>query len=173
MSGDAPFDWPPDPSTVEWFPCPGCGEDHPTSTGVFTRDGRPYAHYRTMSNVPAGDIRVAVALEPRDGAGPDDGVQMNARYGYIEGEEDWRLSLAPGAAMGLPDVGPMLDREAALEHPRVDEFWTTVDVLYNVDPVFHQINCHNTLPHALNQMDPDHDLPWISRWLARRRRARR
>jgi hypothetical protein len=65
----------------------------------------------------------------------DDHVTFGCRFGQLDGDEREACTLTDAA----PDSGPSpifgqrLTREQALGHPRLNEFWTVVDVVFTTD----------------------------------------
>ena len=68
-----------------------------------------------------------------------DHVTFGCRVGPVEGQDD-PAATAVDAALPYSDKpiwGTKLSRAAALDHPRLAEFWEVVDFLLVADPVIH------------------------------------
>ena len=69
-----------------------------------------------------------------------DQVTFGCRLGPVEGQDGPAASLVTGGEnkSDHPLFGVKLDREAALEHPRLADFWEVIDWLVVNDPTLHE-----------------------------------
>ena len=75
-----------------------------------------------------------------DGDVGDDRVSFGSRTGRIDGYRDVSSSLVVGAAMAPddPSYGTKLDREQALVHPWIQDFWEVNDMILTGIPEIEQ-----------------------------------
>lgn len=129
--------------------CDECGESHEGVTGFVLRDGDAYAIYFANWYPHTQEAYLDVVLGSFAEAGTgDDRVTFGCRVGHVESQREPAASLVP-AGTTLSDStewGTPLDRPAALEHPRLDDFWDVVDWLIVNDPTLHENVFH--MPEA-------------------------
>jgi hypothetical protein len=122
---------------VRQFECPCCATPaERTWTSVY-RDGKRHAVYFASCYHHGGvhEAWIDVVLGWSDSGGFGDHVTFGCRVGPIEGELAPAASLVRGGdvADDSPIYGRKLDREAALAHPRLREFWDVVDLVLEHD----------------------------------------
>jgi hypothetical protein len=69
-----------------------------------------------------------------------DNVTFGCRIGHVETRAEPACSLVEGGAVRSDKrlLGAKLDRDTALTHPRLDEFWAVLDWLVVNDPMLHE-----------------------------------
>lgn len=127
-------------STVDRRRCPDCGSEHESVTGFVSRDGSAYAVYYADWYPHANEAYVDVVLGPWQEPEYPDQVTFGCRLGPVEGQDGPAASLVTGGASKSdhPLFGTKLDREAALAHPMLREFWEVIDWLVVNDPTLHE-----------------------------------
>ena len=125
------FDGEPTRSEVT---CTKCGEKHDASGGFVLSHNGAYAAYHVEWYPHDDEAWVDAVLgsfkEPRFA----DDVTFASRYGYVDGTS------LPAATLVKPErsgriYGRLLDRNAALKHKRLPDFWAVFDWLLINDPL--------------------------------------
>lgn len=122
--------------------CQACEETHPTAQGFLNRNGAVFAAYIASWNPHGGESWVDMTIGSFDDPGYDDHVLFSCRIGPIETYENDVCTLVTptwGGEFPPPILGLSLNRDAALAHPWLPDFWDAVDWLMFNDPFFHQI----------------------------------
>lgn len=136
-----PLTFGPDRQTRE-FQCDCCNAPIERAWNFVHSDGAPYAvyfancyHHRDRDH----DAWIDVIFGTW-GVGTDqwdDHVSFACRVGPVVGQEEPASTLVT-AGLAHPDgplFGQKLDREAALQHPRLSEFWQVSDFILEHDPL--------------------------------------
>jgi hypothetical protein len=126
--------------TVRAVSCPRCGVEHPSVTGFVLNDGDKYAVYFADWHALPGEAYVDVILGSFEEPAYADHVTFGCRIGHVESQAEPACSLVLAGAVRSdgPIFGRRLDRDEALSHPRLAEFWTVVDWLIVNDPLLHE-----------------------------------
>ena len=126
--------------TVRIVSCPSCGRDHESVTGFVLRDGRAHAVYFADWHPETGEAFIDVVLGAFEEPGHLDNVTFGCRVGHVAAQEAPACSLVTGGATrsDRPLLGRRLDRQQALGHPRLVDFWAVIDWLIVNDPTLHQ-----------------------------------
>ncbi|WP_052442896.1 hypothetical protein [Streptacidiphilus neutrinimicus] len=124
---------------VRAFECGCCRTQADRTWAYLDRDGEPCAVFFASCYHHQGspEIYFDVILGTWGTDDQSDHVTFGARYGAVQGQREPACSLVTGGAVA-PDsaiYGTKLDREGALAHPRLAEFWQIVDFLIEHDPV--------------------------------------
>ena len=118
--------------------CPDCGQPFQRVAGYVSCDGDRYATYIASCYHHDGhEAYFDVVFSPTWASDVDDHETFGCRVGLIPGTTGLQASLTP-AASPFPDstlFGRKLNRDEALEHPRLTDFWAVVDHLLENDPV--------------------------------------
>lgn len=118
--------------------CPGCGDEHPEARGYLYRDGEPFAVYKAnlFEHGSAREVYIDAILGSWGQVEEEDHVTFGCRFGRIDGVPDPTCSLVRGADAypDAPIYGRKLDRDDALRHEWVGDFWSVVDYLLLNDP---------------------------------------
>ena len=119
--------------------CSECGRPHESVTGFVLKDDSAYAVYYVDWYPHSNEAYIDVILGWED---PDysDNVTFGCRLGEVDGHSGPQASLVTGGAQrgNGPILGETLAREAAIRHPRVNEFWDPVDWLIVNDALLHE-----------------------------------
>ena len=129
--------------------CDGCGEAHEAVTGFVLRDRDAYAVYFANWYPHTQEAYIDVVLGTfTEHATGDDRVTFGCRVGHVASQREPAASLVPAGATlsDSAEWGTRLDRTAALEHPRLDDFWLVIDWLILNDPTLHEKVFH--MPEA-------------------------
>lgn len=129
---------------VEVESCASCGDEHQTVTGFVLQDGTAYAVYFADWHPRRSEAYIDVTFGSFEAPGYADHVTFGCRVGPVPSQAAPACSLV-AAAVTRPDqpiLGRKLDRDGALAHPRLGEFWTVVDWLIVNDPVLHECVFH-------------------------------
>jgi hypothetical protein len=104
------------------------------------RDGTAYAVYYADWYPHTREAYLDITLGPWSEPEYPDQVTFGCRIGHVDGQEEPAASLVQGGALRSdhPMFGAKLDREDALGHPRLREFWDLVDWLIVNDPTLHE-----------------------------------
>lgn len=116
------------------FTCPACGETHEGTTGYVLNDGSAYAVYFADWYAHSDEAWVEVILGSFAEPEYADDVTIGCRYGYVDGQGEPAASLFTPIRSGAI-FGSVLDRDAALASPRIDDFWAVTDWLVEHDPL--------------------------------------
>ena len=121
--------------------CPDCGEKHDGVTGYVLNHGAAYAVY--FADWYPHDSTAWVEVILGSFAAPDyaDDVTIGCRYGYVDGQPEAAASLFTPTRTG-EIFGRILDREQALESPRLADFWAVTDWLVLNDTLLHTTVYH-------------------------------
>lgn len=123
---------------VEHSSCECCGKAITTSTGFVLRDGRAFAAYWLAWYAHSNEGWLDAAIGTWDAPTYPGHVTFGCRIGAVEGQEAPACSLvAPSRKGDSPLLGRKLDREAALAHPWLGDFWALTDWVILNDPVAH------------------------------------
>jgi hypothetical protein len=118
--------------------CDQCGADYRVVTGFVYRDGVAFAVHKSALHHHDGadEAWIDVILGSWSGGGVDDHVTFGCRVGPFGAGGTNACALVPAAAVysDAPIFGHKLDRDAALAHPALADFWTVVDFLMHEDP---------------------------------------
>lgn len=120
--------------------CASCGDEHETVTGSVLRDDHAYAVYFAEWHSRRSEAYIDVIFGSFEGPDYADHVTFGCRVGQVPSQAAPACSLV-AAALNRPDrpiLGHKLDRDGALDHPRLGEFWAVVDWLILNDPVLHE-----------------------------------
>ncbi len=125
--------------TIEQQQCPECGLRHESVIGFVLKDGAAHAIYFADWYPHGSEAYLDVVLGTWDEPDYPDQVTFGCRLGHVEGEAGPLASLVPGGERRSdhPMFGVKLDRDAALEHPRLDQFWEVSDWLVLNDRLLH------------------------------------
>ncbi|HEU4320011.1 MAG TPA: hypothetical protein VFS66_08010 [Acidimicrobiia bacterium] len=120
--------------------CPDCGQSHESVTGFVLKEDSAYAVYYVDWYPHSNEAYVDAILGSWDGPGYDDNVTFGCRLGEVEGYAGPQASLVTGGAQrgDKPIMGTKLERDDALRHPLVAEFWELVDWLIVNDSLLHE-----------------------------------
>ena len=120
--------------------CPDCGQAHESVTGFVLRDDSAYAVYYVDWYPHTDEAFVDVILGSWGGPEYDDNVTFGCRLGEIEGHAGPQASLVTGGALrgDQPIMGKKLERDEALSHPMIGEFWDLIDWLILNDSLLHE-----------------------------------
>lgn len=126
--------------TVDRRRCPDCGTEHESVTGFVLKDGSAHAVYYADWYPHSKEAFVDVVLGPWREPDYPDQVTFGCRLGPVEGQDGPAASLVTGGASKSDHAlfGTKLDREAALQHPMLTEFWDVIDWLVVNDPTLHE-----------------------------------
>ena len=119
--------------------CDHCGESHPAVHGFVTEDGSAHAVFYADWYPHSSEAYIDVILGTWGDDDYRDQVTFGCRIGPLPGQEAPGASLVQAAAVrpDHPLFGRKLDREAALEHPLLPQFWQVVDWLILTEPMLH------------------------------------
>jgi hypothetical protein len=128
-----------DPS-IDKRRCPDCGSEHESVTGFVLKDASAHAVYYADWYPHRKEAYVDVVLGPWEEPDYPDQVTFGCRLGPVEGQDGPAASLVTGGEnkSDHPLFGVKLDREAALEHPMLAEFWDVIDWLVVNDPTLNE-----------------------------------
>jgi hypothetical protein len=127
------------PPSVRFATCASCSGQHETTAGTLLSDGAPVAAYWVTWKPHAEEALVDVTFGTWGTNDPSDHITFGCRVGHIKGMSSPQCSLvaAAQALAASPLLGRKLTRDEALEHPRLGDFWASVDWLVLNDPVLH------------------------------------
>ena len=124
--------------TTSSVSCQRCASNHLVSTGFVLDHGGAYAIYNIEAHPGTAEVFAEVILDASWDAPTPNRVVFACRFGPIE-------NTAPASSLMKPlrpdseFRGRALDRDEALAHPRLVDFWDVYDwILYN-DPVSHPV----------------------------------
>lgn len=121
--------------------CGGCQETHPSAVGFLLRNDSVFATYRASWNPHGRESWVDMAIGSFEDPDYANQVLFACRIGPVDGQDTNACSLVT-PQWGQPDPGPILgrslDRDAALAHHWLPDFWQAIDWLILNDPFFHQ-----------------------------------
>lgn len=121
--------------------CDCCGGERESVTGFVSRDGKPYAVYFAACYPHTAEAWIDVILGAEwDDKYPADHVTFGCRVGPVEGSPQPGCTVVQAAsAFDNPSAifGDCLDRERALVHPWLDDFWAVVFHILEEDPTVH------------------------------------
>ena len=120
--------------------CPDCGNEHESVTGFVLKDGSAHAVYYADWHPHAKEAYVDVVLGSWEEPDYPGQVTFGCRLGHVDEQSPPAASLVTGGANRSDDAlfGTKLDREAALAHPMLSEFWEVIDWLVVNDPTLHE-----------------------------------
>lgn len=139
------FDEPP---TIQEEDCSQCGRHYPLVKSFITRDGVAYAvsfcALHVHDDVHEAWIDVILGTFADDLA--DDHVTFGCRVGPVAGQSEPAASVVHAAQPygQAPIWGNKLNRDEALAHARLSDFWAVVDFVLLADQVVH----HHVYGHA-------------------------
>lgn len=123
---------------TESVTCQRCGTSHLVSTGFVLDGGDAHAVYYADVHPVTAEVFVEVVIDTAWDAPTQHRVAFACRFGPIEGSAP-ASSLMKPLRPETPFTGRALDRDEALAHPWIDDFWEVCDwILYN-DPVSHPV----------------------------------
>lgn len=149
---DFSFDGAPEPRTTT---CSTCGEAHDGVTGFVLNHGDAYAIYYADSYPHSQETYLEVVLGSFTEPDYLDNATFGCRYGYVDGQDLAAASLSGPIREARPIFGQILDRDAALRHDRLEDFWALTDWLVLNDELLHRTVYH--LPPKPNA-DPSEPL---------------
>jgi hypothetical protein len=123
--------------------CDDCGGTRDVITGFVYQGEQPHAVYYAACYPQHGEVYLDVILGTWTDEVEDDNdhVTFGCRYGKVEDRAEPACTLVSAAAMAPQPVSPLfgkrLDREQALKHPWLGDFWAVVDFLVYADPTVH------------------------------------
>jgi hypothetical protein len=125
---------PPD----EFGPCDCCGGSTTSLTRFVYKDGDAHAVYyaRFSNNHPERIVKAAVSIGEW-GEGSNPGQRTAFALELRAGPENYEVHVCDAEASpwsGSKILGPMLDRDAALAHPLIDEVFHITDHAFLEDP---------------------------------------
>lgn len=128
-----------DPS-VQQRQCPDCGSQHETVTGFVLENDSAHAVYYVDWYPHTNEAFVDVVLGPWLEPAYPDQVTFGCRLGPVGGQVGPAASLVTGGRTrpDHPMLGRKLDRDEALAHPGLPDFWAVVDWLVVNDPTLHE-----------------------------------
>jgi hypothetical protein len=118
-------------------PCECCGGRTTSLTRFVYKDGDAHAVYyaRFSNNHPARHVKAAVSIgEWGEGSNPDQRTAFALEL--RAGPENYEVHLCDASASpwrGSKILGPMLDREAALAHPLIEDVFHITDHAFRED----------------------------------------
>lgn len=120
--------------------CAACGVDHQSTTGFVLQDGNAHAIYMAEWHPVTSESYIDVILGSFEEPDHADNVTFGCRVGHVRTQPQPACSLVQGGATrsDKPLFGRKLERDEALAHPRLDDFWAVVDWLILNDPVLHE-----------------------------------
>lgn len=126
--------------TVDRRRCQDCGNEHESVTGFVLKDGSAHAVYYADWYPHNQEAYVDVVLGTWEEPDYPNQVTFGCRLGPVEGQDGPAASLVPGGARRSDHklFGVKLDRQAALEHQMLPEFWDVIDWLVVNDPTLHE-----------------------------------
>ncbi len=134
-----------DESDVRAFACSDCGAEYLEVKSFILDEVGPYAIGMTSLHHHDGfeawmDV-IFGSFDEAEGTDPSDRVTFGCRVGKVDGSvEPAATAVQAGATYGdSPTFGLKLNRDEALAHPRIADFWTVVDFLLESEPA---INHH-------------------------------
>lgn len=151
-------------SAVQASACADCGAEYLAVKSFILDEFGPYAIAMTSLHHHDGfeawmDV-ILGSFDEAEGAEPSDRVTFGCRVGNVEGSAD-PAATAIHAGTTYADsatFGRKLNRDEALAHPRVADFWAVVDFLLEAEPAIN----HHVYGH-LNR-----DQQGKNRWWRRR-----
>lgn len=120
--------------------CPDCRRSYLNIKGFILKDNDAHAiFFAALHSHDAPEAWIDVILGTFGDDDPSDHVTFGCRVGAIDGQLEPAATLVPAAKPygNAPIWGVKLDREAALLHPRLPEFWEVVDFVLTKDDDVH------------------------------------
>lgn len=123
--------------------CTDCGGERVIYTGEVSDDGATLALFWAFLYDHADNPEIFIDATLGgwgDGDSSDDRVSFGSRTGRVDDRGNVSCSLVVGAAMAPddPSFGTKLDREQALAHPWIKEFWEVNDMILTGIPEVEQ-----------------------------------
>lgn len=117
--------------------CHECNSQHEVSTGFVLRDGVTYAVYWASWYPHANEIYVDCIIGSWIEPDYADHVTFGCRIGAGPGSTRPQCTLTHGGATKAHSAlfGQKLERQDALGHPRLQDFWDCIDWLVVNDPL--------------------------------------
>lgn len=118
--------------------CDCCGGVREVVTGLVYRNELPHAVYFASCYPDQRECWIDIIIGTQwEEEGPADHVTFGCRVGAVEGSASPGCSLVQAAqALEEPSdlLGTCLDRDGALAHPWLNDFWDVVDFVLIEDP---------------------------------------
>jgi hypothetical protein len=119
--------------------CHECGDAHAAVHGFINQNGAAHAVFYADWYPHAAEAYIDVVFGTWGDDEYRDQVTFGCRIGHVSGQESPAASLVPAAEVrpDHPMFGVKLNRQQALDHPLVSEFWRVIDWLILNEPMLH------------------------------------